>query len=88
MKHFTNHSQKRLKERLPELDQAGRKALVSKALRYGKCAISFYDSNPKLCNYLLRKGNRCNVKYYQGKVFVFDKITNSLVTMYKMPETY
>lgn len=58
--------------------------LIKRASRYGK---SWENMRPgPLQDYLKRKSAYKRVKYYCNYVFVFQKTSTSLITMYPVPE--
>lgn len=82
----TKHGIQRALERT-DLPKRQAEKLIKQACRYGKCSAMLTDGPIK--EYVENKTQRTTkrVKYFCEYIFIFQKNSSSLITMYHIPES-
>lgn len=80
----TTHGIQRSRERT-DLSSREVKDLIRSASRKG-LTVTMLSPGP-LRTYVAQRGTRKRVKYYKGYLFIFQKTSTSLITMYPVPTT-
>lgn len=79
----TFHGKSRASERT-SLSKKEREKLIKDASRYGKCYQNLQPG--PLQTYVFFKSKNKKTKYFKNYIFVFQKTSTSLITMYPVPE--
>lgn len=81
---LSHHSKIRMGERA-NIPKNAQKQLFFNALRKGKVANNIKDKKLKKYVYQL-ESTGCQVKVYNGYIFIHSKNKKQLITMYKIPD--
>lgn len=82
----THHGLQRMAERMGVTQKSVATKTIQNANRLGKCIQQFPDGEFK--NYLLSKQHNKRVKVYKGFVFIFNKTSDRVITLYPIPEEF
>lgn len=83
-----NHAHLRVQQRFSQdLNKKQRRELIRNASKNGDCPADFRNGHPKIYSYLSKLSTK-RVKIYRGFVFIFNKTSDRLITMYELPEEY
>lgn len=81
----TNHSLKRMAER-SKFKQEDFVNEIKSASKFGKSPYDY--NNESLRKYLFRKGKDKRIKVYKNYIWIFNKHSDALITMYPLPREY
>lgn len=80
---LSKHSKIRMRERTP-YNHKERQNLFKNALLKGQSAQDIKDK--KLKQYICERQGKCKIKLYKGYLFIYNKNSKKLYTMYKLPK--
>lgn len=85
---ITSHAKKRMKER-GHFTHREKIKMFKNALHHGLSPDDIKDNKSELRQYLFTKqNNRARVKLYQEYVYIYNKNSKNLITMYKLPSRF
>lgn len=82
----THHGLQRMAERMGVKQKSVATKTIENAVQKGKPISYFQDGLLK--KYLLSKQHNKRLKVYKGFIFIFNKTSNRVITLYPIPEEF